>query len=201
MYCIGEAAATTCNYDDNQEEKESEQNSGPQRNDYTTHSLRMEILIAMTAAMLLTIMIDRTVRRLIRPTNEPNARNDGTERRTNNPSQRSECETEVPNYNDKAACELALYGTTNQPVFRRLHIPRCSTHRGCLRHDEDHLMTGSIQMILEGRASELLRAVFSRFGRFLVFWKGLVENFFTCSRDILFLDPKSVFRHGMENRA
>ena len=66
MLCIGEAAATSCNYADSQEEKESEQNSGPQRNDYTTHSLRMEILIAMTAAMLLTIMIDRTVRRLIR---------------------------------------------------------------------------------------------------------------------------------------
>jgi hypothetical protein len=57
------------------------------------------------------------------------------------------------------------------------------------------------QLFLVGRASELLRAVFSRFGRSLVFWKGLVENFLTRSREILFLDPKSVFRHGMENRA
>ena len=55
--------------------------------------------------------------------------------------------------------------------------------------------------LVGGRASELLRAVFSRFGRSLVFWKALVENFLTRSREILFLDPKSVFRHGMENRA
>jgi hypothetical protein len=60
------------------EGKESEQNSGPLRTDYTTHSLRMEILIAMTAATLLTTMIDHTVRRLIRPTDEPPKR---TERR------------------------------------------------------------------------------------------------------------------------
>jgi hypothetical protein len=32
--------------------------------------------------------------------------------------------------------------------------------------------------LLVKRASELLRAVFNRFGRSLVFWKGLVENFF-----------------------
>ena len=146
ILCIGEAAATSSNYADSQEEKESEQNSGPQRNDYTTHSLRTEILIAMTATMLLIVMIDRTVCRLTRPTDKPDAQNDGAERRTNNLSQRPECEIDIPDYNDKAACELALYGTTNQPVFRRLHIPRCSTHRGCLRHDEDHLMTGSIQM-------------------------------------------------------
>jgi hypothetical protein len=141
MCCIGEAAATTCNHDENHEGRESGQNSGPQRTDYTTHSLRMEILIAMTAVTLLTIMIDRTVRHLIRPNDEPNTQNDGTERRMNNLSQSSEYETRVPSYNDKAACELALYGTINQPVFRRLHIPRCSNHR-----DEDNLMTGSIQM-------------------------------------------------------
>ena len=54
---------------------------------------------------------------------------------------------------------------------------------------------------LVGGASELLREVFNPFGRPLVFWKGLVEICFTCSREILFLDPKSIFRHGMGNRA
>ena len=67
------------------------------------------------------------------------------------------------------------------------------------------LVAGAIYALppssIVGGASELLRAVFSRFGRSLVFWKGLVENFLTRSREILFLDPKSVFRHGMENRA
>jgi hypothetical protein len=56
-------------------------------------------------------------------------------------------------------------------------------------------------LVVVGRASELLRAVFNRFGRSLVFWKGLVENFFTYSRKNIFLDPKSIFRHGMGNRA
>ena len=80
ILCIGEAAATSSNYADSQEEKESEQNSGPQRNDYTTHSLRTEILIAMTATMLLIVMIDRTVCRLTRPTDKPDAQNDGAEK-------------------------------------------------------------------------------------------------------------------------
>jgi hypothetical protein len=52
-----------------------------------------------------------------------------------------------------------------------------------------------------GGASELLRAVFNRFGRPLVFWKGLGENLFTCSRKTLFLDCKSIFRSGLGNRA
>jgi hypothetical protein len=137
MCCIGEAAATTCNYDENHEGRENEQNSGPQRTDYTSHSLRMEIVTSVAAATLLTIMTDRTVRRLIRPTDEPNTRNDGTERRTSILRHTSEHETRIPDSNDKAACELALYGMINQPVFRRLLIPRCTY---------PDMLTGNIQM-------------------------------------------------------
>ena len=132
MCCIGEAAATTCNYDENHEGKESEQDSGPLRTDYTTHSLRMEMLIAMTAATLLTTMIDRTVRRLIRPTDEPNAQNDGTERRMNNLSHRQNTKPEYQATTTKRHANLhSVVQPTNQysgdSIYRAAPITETKT--------------------------------------------------------------------------
>ena len=66
---------------------------------------------------------------------------------------------------------------------------RCAGARGC----KSKVWQGELATLersIVGGASELLRAVFNRFGRSLVFWKGLVENFFT----FYMLEGNSVFR-------
>ena len=105
--------------------------------DYTTHSVQKDIMIAMTAYVLLTIMITRTVRTLLQPNGETDTMNDRWESTNTTPQNHyMDYETKRPYGNGKKACDLTLYGITGQPIFRRIETPVSlgpDTEKGTIR--------------------------------------------------------------------
>ena len=94
-------------------------------------------MVAMTAYVLLTIMITRTVRTLLQPNGETDTMNDRWESTNTTPQNHyMDYETKRPYGNGKKACDLTLYGITGQPIFRRIETPVSlgpDTEKGTIR--------------------------------------------------------------------